>query len=284
MSQGKKFRDALQRSKPLQIVGTINAYVALMAQRVGFRAIYLSGSGVASASYGLPDLGITSLRDVLDDIHRITSAVNTPLLVDIDTGWGNTLMIERTIKAMERAGVAAVHIEDQVFQKRCGHLPGKQLVHVEEMADRIRAAVDARHDSNFVIMARTDALAVEGLEAAIERGLAYKEAGADMLFPEAFPTLEHYRLFKEAVGIPILANLTEFGQTPLFSTEELASADVDMALYPLSANRAMNLAALKVFEDILTHGTQRDCVNVMQTREETYGFLNYDKYVEKANP
>lgn len=283
MTPGKKFREALMHSKPLKIVGVINAYVALMAQRVGFQALYLSGSGVASASYGLPDLGLTSIQDVLADVYRITAVADIPLLVDIDTGWGSPLMIERSIKAMEKAGAAAVHLEDQVFHKRCGHLSGKQIVSIAEMSARIQAAAQAKRDKHFAIIARTDAYAIEGLEGAIERGIAYKNAGADMLFPEALASLEEYRIIKEAVAIPILANVTEFGVTPLFSAGELSKVNVDMVLYPLSANRAMNLAALKVFEDILNKGTQRDCLELMQTREEAYGFLNYENYVKKLN-
>lgn len=275
-SPGKRFRAALVQEKPLQIVGTINAYIALMAQHVGYRALYLSGAGVANSSYGMPDVGLTTLDNVLEDVRRITAAVDLPLLVDIDTGWGNRLMIQRTIRLMIRAGAAAVHMEDQAVNKRCGHLPNKQLVSKKEMVDRIKAAVDARTDPHFVIMARTDALAVEGLPAAIERAVAYAEAGADMLFPEAMQELSHYQAFREATYLPVLANLTEFGKTPLFSLEELAEANVDMALYPLSANRAMNLAALKILQGIRTKGTQLSLLEEMQTREELYGFLKYD--------
>jgi methylisocitrate lyase len=277
-SPGSKFRKAVNSEKPLQIVGTVNAYIAILAKHSGFKAIYLSGAGVANSSYGLPDLGITTLDDVLEDARRITAAVDLPLLVDIDTGWGNAFLIERTIKSMIRLGVAAIHIEDQISQKRCGHLSGKVIVSKEEMVDRIKAAVDARIDPDFVIMARTDAFAVEGIELAIERAIAYRDAGADMLFPEALHSLEDYQKFKKAVEIPILANLTEFGKTPLFLLSELASANIDMALYPLSANRAMNLAALKVFEEIRGHGTQIHILENMQTREELYGFLNYRNY------
>lgn len=277
-SAGFRFRKELEHNKPLQVVGTINAYVALMAQKMGFKAIYLSGAGVANSSYGLPDLGLTTLDNVLEDVRRIVGACSLPLLVDIDTGWGSAFMIARTIKSMIQAGAAGVHIEDQVFHKRCGHRPRKVIVPVEEMVDRIKAAVDAKKDPHFIIMARTDAFAIEGIEKAIERAVAYQEAGADMLFPEALTELEQFRRFKEAVKIPILANITEFGQTPLFTTKELTAANIDIALYPLSANRAMNLAALKVFQALLTEGTQRNCLSDMQTREELYGFLNYEEY------
>lgn len=279
---GQKFRKALHAEKPLQIAGTINAYCALMAKSIGFKALYLSGAGVANCSYGLPDLGMTTLDNVLEDTSRITSAVDLPLLVDIDTGWGNALMIERTIKSMIRAGAAAVHIEDQVFAKRCGHHSGKVLVSKEEMCGRIKAAVDARSDLEFVIMARTDAFSIEGIDLTIDRTLAYKEAGADMLFAEAVDTLEHYKILKDAVGIPLLANLTEFGRTPLFTTEELAKAGVDMALYPLSASRAMNQAAQKVYQDIRQNGTQKKSIDSMQTRDELYRILHYDDYEQKV--
>ncbi|MBB65648.1 MAG: methylisocitrate lyase [Waddliaceae bacterium] len=268
----------LHKESPLQIVGCINAYVALMAKASGFRAIYLSGAGVANSSYGLPDLGLTTLDNVLEDCRRITSTVDLPLLVDIDTGWGNALMIARTIKEMIRSGVAAVHMEDQVAEKRCGHRPGKALCSKEEMCDRIKAAVDAKTDSNFVLMARTDALASEGLEASLERARAYKEAGADMLFAEAVVNLEQYTAFKEVTEIPVLANITEFGQTPIWSKEELKSAGVDMILYPLSANRAMNQAAFNVFQDIRVNGQQSASLSQMQTRDQLYEFLNYHKY------
>ncbi|NGX42131.1 MAG: 2-methylisocitrate lyase [Chlamydiae bacterium] len=275
-SAGKRFFEALNLEKPLQMVGTINAYTAIMAQRVGFHAIYLSGAGVANSSYGLPDLGLTTLENVLEDASRITSAVNLPLLVDIDTGWDSSLMIERAIKELLHVGVAGVHIEDQVSTKKCGHLADKEIVPKEEMVDRISAAVEAKGDNSFVIMARTDAFAAEGLDGAIERALAYKDAGADMLFPEAMAELEHYRTIRNAVGIPILANLTEFGKTPLFTLNELKDAEVDIALYPLSANRAMNKAALDVFKEIRQHETQKGCLDQMQTREELYDFLKYD--------
>jgi len=277
-SMGKKFREALMQETPLQIVGTINAYAAIMAKEVGFRALYLSGAGVANSSYGLPDLGVTTLDNVLEDAKRITAAVDLPLLVDIDTGWGNFLMIERAIKEFERIGVAGVHIEDQVFEKKCGHLPGKTIVSTEEMVSRIHAAVSAKKDPDFVVMARTDALANEGIDGAIERSIAYREAGADMLFPEAFTNLEHYKQLKEAVNIPILANITEFGKTDLYPVDVLRDAGVDIVLYPLSANRAMNLAALKTFQTIRKEGTQKSCLDMMQTREELYQFLRYEQF------
>lgn len=274
-SPGQKLRLAIQEEKPLQIVGTINAYAALMAKSIGFRALYLSGAGVANSSFGLPDLGLTTLNDVLEDAQRITAAVDLPLLVDIDTGWGNSLMIQRTIRQMERARVAAVQMEDQVAQKRCGHLSGKQLVSTAEMVDRIKAAVDARKDESFVIVARTDAYGVEEWDNTVQRAIAYKEAGADVLFPEALQTLEQFRTIKSAVQIPVLANLTEFGRTPLFTLEDLLEANVDIALYPLSVNRAMNLAGLKVLQELRQRGTQKLIVDQMQTREELYHFLNY---------
>ncbi|MFT4551710.1 MAG: methylisocitrate lyase [Chlamydiales bacterium] len=283
MTPGKRFREALRQEKPLQVVGTINAYAAILARDSGFKAIYLSGAGVANSSYGIPDLGLTTLDNVIEDAGRITAAVDLPLLVDIDTGWGGALMIARAIKSMIRAGVAAVHIEDQMFHKRCGHRPGKAIVSQQEMCDRIKAAVDSRTNADFVVMARTDALASEGLEAAIERSLAYKEAGADMLFPEACTELEHYQAFHEAVGIPILANITEFGKTPLFTTEQLDGVGVDIALYPLSANRAMSKAALGVYNDIRVNGSQKDSIQNMQTREELYSCLDYHSYEEKID-
>jgi methylisocitrate lyase len=283
MNQGEKFRRAVTHAQPLQIVGTINAYCAMMAEQVGHQAIYLSGGGVANASYGLPDLGITSLNDVLEDVRRITAATTLPLLVDIDTGFGGAFNIAKTIKEMERAGAAAVHMEDQVSQKRCGHRPNKSIVSTQEMVDRIKAAVDARTDDSFVIMARTDALAVEGIDSAIERSQAYIEAGADMLFPEAINTLQQYQQFSQAVNVPILANITEFGQTPLFSTSELAECNVDMVLYPLSAFRAMNQAALNVYQSLRSEGHQRDVVDTMQTREQLYSYLNYHHYEQKLD-
>ena len=283
LTAGARFRKALTENKPLQIVGTINAYTALMAKRVGHQAIYLSGGGVANASYGLPDLGMTTMNDVLEDIRRITAAVETPLLVDIDTGWGGAFNIGRTIKEMERAGAAAVHIEDQVAQKRCGHRPNKEIVSQDEMVDRIKACVDARTDDNFFIMARTDAFQKEGLEKAIERAQACVEAGADGIFAEAVTELEHYKAFSEALDVPILANITEFGATPLYNRAELAEAGAEMVLYPLSAFRAMNKAALMVYQNILEKGDQKDVVDTMQTRMELYDFLNYHAFEQKLD-
>ena len=286
-SAGKRFRDAISEQKsnnqPLQIVGTINAYTAMMAKQVGHKAIYLSGAGVANASYGLPDLGMTSLDNVLEDASRITNAVDTPLLVDIDTGWGGAFNISQTIKKMEKAGVAAVHIEDQVAQKRCGHRPNKEIVSTSEMVDRLKAALDARVDSDFVVMARTDALSVEGLEAAVERAVAFQEAGADMIFAEALTDIEMYRKFTDVLDIPVLANMTEFGQTDLYTTEQLYSVGVDMVLYPLSAFRAMNKAALNVYQHLLNDGTQQAVVDTMQTRMELYDFLNYHEFEQKLD-
>ena len=280
---GALLREALNEERPLQLVGVVNAYAALLAGQCGFRAIYLSGAGVANASFGLPDLGMTTLTDVLDDVRRITAASRLPLLVDVDTGWGHAFMIARTVREMVRAGAAGIHIEDQVAAKRCGHRPGKALVTTGEMVDRIRAAVDARTDPAFVIMARTDAMATEGLEAAIERACRYREAGADMLFPEALTGLEQYRCFAGALGIPILANMTEFGLTPLFTLEELASAGVGLALYPLSAFRAMSAAALKVYRTIRRNGSQRAVLDEMQTRADLYEVLGYHVYESKLN-
>ncbi|MFD1381930.1 methylisocitrate lyase [Rhodanobacter aciditrophus] len=282
-SPGARFRQAVKDHAPLQVVGTVNAYCAMMAEQTGHKAIYLSGGGIANASYGLPDLGMTDLNDVLEDVRRITSASQLPLLVDIDTGFGGAFNIARTIKQMEKAGAAAVHIEDQIQQKRCGHRPNKAIVSQGEMVDRIKASVDARTDDNFVIMARTDALAVEGMESAIERAVACVEAGADMIFPEAMLTLEQYKEFVDAVKVPVLANITEFGATPLFSKEELGSAGVDLVLYPLSAFRAMNKAALNVYQHLLNDGHQRDVVETMQTRMELYDFLNYHDYEQKLD-
>ncbi|GAB3477539.1 methylisocitrate lyase [Marinomonas epiphytica] len=282
-SPGARFRKAIQDQSPLQIVGTVNAYCAMMAEQTGHHAIYLSGGGVANASYGLPDLGMTGLNDVLEDVRRITTASQLPLLVDIDTGFGGAFNITRTIQQMERAGAAAVHIEDQVQQKRCGHRPNKAIVSQAEMVDRIKACVDARVDENFVIMARTDALAVEGMNSAIDRAVACVEAGADMIFPEAMLTLEQYQEFVNAVKVPVLANITEFGATPLFSREELAGAGVDMVLYPLSAFRAMNQAALNVYQHLLNDGHQRNVVDTMQTRMDLYDFLNYHDYEQKLD-
>ncbi len=282
-SPGRRFRDAVSEECPLQVVGVINAYAAIMAERVGFRAIYLSGSGVASASYGLPDLGMTTLDEVLEDVRRITNATELPLLVDVDTGWGNAFMIAKTVRQMIRAGAAAAHIEDQVSAKRCGHRPNKEVVSPDEMVDRIKAAVDAKTDPDFVLMARTDALAIEGLDAAIERACRYRDAGADMIFAEAVTELEQYRKFADEVGVPILANITEFGKTHLYTMEELKSAGVSLALYPLSAFRAMSAAALGVFRALRDGGTQKSVVDMMQTREELYEILNYHEYERKID-
>ena len=280
---GAKFRQAIVDNQPLQIVGTINAYTAMMAERVGHQALYLSGAGVANASFGLPDLGMTSLNDVCEDIRRITGATDVPLLVDADTGWGGAFNIARTVKEMTRAGAAGFHIEDQVAQKRCGHRPNKEIVSQDEMVDRVKAAVDARFDESFFIMARTDALAQQGVDAAIERALACQAAGADAIFAEAVHTLEQYQAFTKAMDIPVLANITEFGQTPLFSKQELASVDVAMVLYPLSAFRAMNKAALNVYQSILQQGDQKAVIDDMQTRMELYDFLNYHAFEEKLD-
>lgn len=282
-SPGQKFRKAVASHHPLQIVGTINAYCAMMAEREGHQAIYLSGGGIANASYGLPDLGITTLNDVLEDVRRITSASELPLLVDIDVGFGGAFSIGRTIKEMIRSQVAAVHIEDQVAQKRCGHRPNKAIVSATEMTDRIKAAVDARTNPDFVIMARTDALAVEGMDSAIARACQCVEAGADMIFPEAIHSLEQYQQFADAVNVPILANITEFGQTPLFAADELAAHGVDMVLYPLSAFRAMNQAATQVYRSLRQQGHQRDMVAQMQTRAELYDVLGYHDYEQKLD-
>ncbi|UAN25844.1 methylisocitrate lyase [Serratia ureilytica] len=283
-SPGLAFRQALSKEKPLQIAGAINANHALLAQRAGFQAIYLSGGGVAAGSLGLPDLGISTLDDVLTDIRRITDVCPLPLLVDVDSGFGaSAFNVARTVRSVSKAGAAALHIEDQVGAKRCGHRPNKAIVSTEEMVDRIKAAVDARSDPDFVIMARTDALAVEGLEAAIERAQAYVAAGADMLFPEAITELGMYRRFAEATQVPILANITEFGATPLFTTEELRSARVDMALYPLSAFRAMNRAAERVYRALREGGTQKNVIDTMQTRNELYESINYYLFEEKLD-
>ncbi len=282
-SAGARFREAVATEKPLQIAGAITAYAARMAEATGFKALYLSGGGVAANSLGMPDLGISTMEDVLIDIRRITDVTTLPLLVDIDTGWGGAFNIARTIRAMVKAGAGAVHMEDQVGQKRCGHRPGKEVVTKEEMVDRVKAAVDARTDESFVIMARTDALAVEGIDAAIERAVAYVEAGADMIFPEAMTELSMYKKFKAAVKVPILANITEFGHTPLFTTQELGSVDVDMVLYCCSAYRAMNAAALKVYQAIRTEGTQQNVVPLMQTRADLYKYLDYHAYEQKLD-
>ena len=280
---GQRFRDACAAENPLQVVGAINAYAALMAEQVGYRALYLSGGGVANASYGLPDLGMTSLNDVLADVRRITAATDLPLLVDIDTGWGGAFNIARSIREMTRAGAAAVHIEDQVSAKRCGHRPNKAIVPTGEMCDRIKAAVDAKTDPAFVVMARTDALAVEGLDAMLERAARFEEAGADAIFAEAMTALDMYAQVVDAVQVPVLANLTEFGQTPLYSLAELRRVGVSIALYPLSAFRAMNLAALGVYREIRGKGTQAGVVGEMQTRDELYEFLGYRDYEAKLD-
>ncbi|MBR8333865.1 methylisocitrate lyase [Burkholderia ambifaria] len=282
-SAGAKFRAAVAAEQPLQVVGAITAYAAKMAQAVGFKAVYLSGGGVAANSLGIPDLGISTMEDVLIDATRITNATDLPLLVDIDTGWGGAFNIARTVRSFINAGVAAVHLEDQVGQKRCGHRPGKEVVPLEEMVDRVKAAVDARTDDQFVIMARTDAAAAEGIDAAIERAIAYVEAGADMIFPEAMKTLDDYRRFKAAVKVPILANLTEFGSTPLFTLDELREANVDIALYCCGAYRAMNKAALNFYETLRRDGTQKAAVPTMQTRAELYDFLGYHEYERKLD-
>ena len=283
-SAGARFRTALKAERPLQVIGTINAYHARMAQRVGYRAIYLSGGGVAAGSLGVPDLGISGLDDVLTDVRRITDVCSLPLLVDVDTGFGaSAFNIGRTVKSLIKFGAAAMHMEDQVGAKRCGHRPNKELVSQQEMVDRIKAAADARTDPQFVVMARTDALAVEGLQAAIDRACACVEAGADMIFPEAITELAMYRKFAEAVKVPILANLTEFGKTPLFTVQELAGAGVAMALYPLSAFRAMNAAALRVYQAVRKDGTQKGVLEQMQTRDELYEFLDYHAYERKLD-
>ncbi|MDA0979459.1 MAG: methylisocitrate lyase [Proteobacteria bacterium] len=283
MSAGKKFREAIAAGNPLQVVGTINAYTAIMAESVGHQAIYLSGAGVANASYGLPDLGMTSLDDVLIDVRRITSASSLPLLVDIDTGWGGAFNIARTIREMIKAGAAGVHIEDQVAQKRCGHRPNKEIVSREEMVDRIKAAVDAKTDPDFVVMARTDALAVVGLDEVVERVKLFEAAGADAIFAEAMTDLDMYRQVVDAVSIPVLANITEFGATPYYNSEQLASVGIKMSLYPLSAFRAMNKAALTVYEALHNEGTQESVIDTMQTRNELYEFLGYHDYENKLD-
>ncbi|HSS07960.1 MAG TPA: methylisocitrate lyase [Rhodanobacteraceae bacterium] len=282
-SVGTRFRAAVAEEHPLQVVGAITAYAARMAERTGFRALYLSGGGVAANSLGMPDLGISTMEDVLTDVRRITDASDLPMLVDVDTGWGGAFNIARTVRSMIKAGAGAMHIEDQVAAKRCGHRPGKAIVPKDEMVDRIKAAVDARSDETFVIMARTDAIAVEGIGSAIERAIACVEAGADMIFPEAIYTLEQYREFKNAVKVPILANITEFGQTPLFTTDELKSAGVDIVLYCCGAYRAMNKAALNFYETVRRDGTQKAVVPSMQTREELYDFLGYHAYEQKLD-
>jgi methylisocitrate lyase len=283
LTPGARLRKAVDENNPLQVVGTINAYSAIMAEKVGHKAIYISGGGVAACSFGTPDLGITTMKDVLEDVYRITDASSLPLLVDIDTGWGGNFNIARCIREMTRGGAAGVHIEDQVMQKRCGHRPNKAIVPQEEMVDRIKAAVDARTDDSFVIMARTDALAVEGMQSAIERAVACVEAGADMIFPEAMTTLEQYAEFIEAVDVPVLANITEFGATPLFTADELASVGVKLQLFPLTAFRAMSQAALNVYRHILDDGTQKAVVDTMQTRMDLYDYLGYHDYEKKLD-
>ncbi len=282
-SPGAKLRQAIADENPLQIVGTINAYTAMMSEKVGHKALYLSGAGVANASFGLPDLGMTSLNDVCEDIRRITAATDLPLLVDADTGWGGAFNIARTVQEMTRAGAAGMHIEDHVAQKRCGHRPNKEIVTQEEMVDRVKAAVDARIDDQFLIMARTDALQQQGLEAAIERAQACVDAGADAIFAEAVHTLDQYKAFTEALNVPVLANITEFGATPLFNKQELADVGVEIVLYPLSAFRAMNKAALNVYNSILENGDQKAVIDDMQTRAELYDFLNYHDFEEKLD-
>jgi len=282
-SAGARFRAAIKAETPLQVMGTITAYAGLMAKRTGYQALYLSGGGVAANSLGVPDLGISTMEDVLTDARRIVDATGLPLLVDIDTGWGGAFNISRTIRNFERVGVAAVHMEDQVGQKRCGHRPGKEVVPTGEMIDRIKAAVDARTDRDFVIMARTDAAAVEGLDAAIERAVAYVEAGADMVFPEAMTSLDDYRKVKAAVSVPVLANLTEFGSTPFYTTDELRDAGVDIALYCCGAYRAMNKAALNFYETVRRDGTQKHIIHTLQTRAELYDFLGYHAYEDKLD-
>lgn len=283
LSPGARFRQAVREEQPLQVVGTINAYHARLAEASGFKALYISGGGVAAGSCGIPDLGITSLEDVLTDLRRITDVTSLPVLVDIDTGWGGAFNIARAIRSMIKCGAGAIHIEDQVGQKRCGHRPGKAIVPQDEMVDRIKAAVDARTDPEFVIMARTDALAVEGLDAALERAVACVEAGADMVFPEAITDLDMYRRFADTLGVPVLANITEFGSTPLYSTSQLAAAEVGLVLYPLSAFRAMNQAALKVYEAIRRDGSQQAVLGLMQTRADLYEFLGYHAYEQKLD-
>ena len=280
---GNRFRQAVEQEKPLQVMGAVNAYAARLAEHAGFKALYLSGGGVAACSCGIPDLGITTLEDVLIDVRRITDATELPLLVDIDTGWGGAFNIARAVRSLEKAGAAAVHIEDQVQQKRCGHRPNKAIVPKDEMVDRVKAAVDARRDDSFVIMARTDALAVEGLDAAIERAVACVEAGADMIFPEAMTDLAMYKRFAEAVKVPVLANITEFGSTPLYTTQELGANGVSLVLYPLSAFRAMSKAALEVYSAIRQDGTQKNVIDKMQTRMELYDHLGYHAYEQKLD-
>ncbi|MDA7842695.1 methylisocitrate lyase [Methylophilaceae bacterium] len=283
MTPGLLFKKAIEEERPLQVIGTINAYHAKLAEKTGYKAIYLSGGGVAAGSLGVPDLGISTLEDVLIDIRRITDSTSLPLLVDVDTGFGGAFNIARTIRSVEKSGAAAVHIEDQIQAKRCGHRPNKSIVSQNEMVDRIKSAVDAKNDENFVIMARTDALAVEGLQSAIDRACACVEAGADMIFPEAINDLDTYKKFTKSVDVPVLANITEFGATPLFSLDELDSVDIAIALYPLSAFRAMNKAALNIYKGLREEGTQKNLVEQMQTREELYEFLDYHEYEKKLD-
>ena len=283
ISRGKQFRTLVKEHAPLQVLGTINAYSAMLAETAGAKAIYLSGAGVANASYGLPDLGVTNLSDVLEDVRRITAASTLPLLVDVDTGFGNALNIARTVTLMEKSGVAAIHIEDQESAKRCGHRPNKAIVSMQEMGDRIKAAVDARLNPDFVIMARTDALAKEGMDGAIERVLYYIEQGADMIFPEAVRTLDEYHQFANAIHVPVLANITEFGQTPLFARDELKQAGVNLVLYPLSAFRAMSKAALEVYQTIVQKGTQQGVIDSMQTRDKLYDVLKYHEFEQQLD-
>ena len=283
MNPGKNFRQAVAENSPLQVVGAVNAYTAILAEKTGHKALYLSGGGVAACSLGIPDLGISTLQDVKEDASRICNASELPLLVDIDTGWGGAFNIARAIRELEKTGVAAVHIEDQVMQKRCGHRPNKMIVPLDDMTDRVKAAVDAKNADDFVVMARTDALAVEGMQSAIERAIACVEAGADMIFPEAMTSLDQYKEFVDAVNVPVLANITEFGATPLFSSEELASVGVKLQLYPLSAFRSMSLAALKTYDAILQDGHQQNVVDQMQTRMELYDYLDYHTYEQKLD-
>jgi methylisocitrate lyase len=285
ISAGKRFRQALREEQPLQVMGTINAYCAMMAKRTGYKALYLAGAGVANMSFGLPDLGITNLTDVLTDLRRITDAVDLPVMVDVDTGFGGPFTIARLVRGLIKYGAGAMHMEDQVALKRCGHRPGKEIVSKEDMIDRIKAAVDAKTDDDFFIVARTDALAIEGLEGAIDRACSYIEAGADMIFAEACTELEQYKAFADALDteFPLLANITEFSKTPNFTLDELRSVGVSAALYPLSASRAMNAAALKVYRHIREHGSAKGVLDIMQTREELYDFLNYHEYEQKAN-
>jgi methylisocitrate lyase len=282
-SAGRKFREAVAQESPLQCIGAINAYHARLAEASGFKSLYISGGGVAASSCGIPDLGITTMEDVLTDLKRMTDVTDLPVLVDIDTGWGGAFNIARAVKSMIRCGAGAIHMEDQVQQKRCGHRPNKAIVSQQEMVDRVKAAVDAKTDPDFVIMARTDALAVEGMQSAIDRACACVEAGADMIFPEAMTELSQYREFVDAVNVPVLANITEFGSTPLFTTEELASVGVSIALYPLSAFRAANAAALNVYKTVRAEGTQKNVVDTMQSRMELYDYLGYHDFEQKLD-